>query len=82
MKFCCPLHGNSEGVRVASVDVRDLGDAGKELVVNIECVTCAEHLGTTVLLPYEPGIMEKYELPEIGSNIYNPLKNHLRKQGE
>jgi hypothetical protein len=43
-------------------------------------MTCEDHLGTTVSIPLET--MNDYELPEIGSNIYNPLMIELRKKAD
>jgi len=82
MKFSCPIHGNSDGVRIAAVSIRDLEGGLEELVVNLECLTCEDHLGSTVYLPLYGGVMEKYELPEFGSNIYNALKRALKKRSE
>ena len=74
-QFYCPLHGSHEGVRVSSLQLTE----DRILRVGLECMTCEDHLGTTVSIPLET--FTDYDLPEIGSNIYNPLMIELRKKG-
>ena len=74
-KFYCPLHGSTENVRVAEL----LLAPNRVLRVHLECLTCPDHLGTQVFLPLE--VLQDYDLPEIGSNIYHALRTELRKRG-
>ena len=74
-QFYCPLHGTTEGVRVCSLQLTP----DKILRVGLECMTCEDHLATTVSIPLE--VVTQYDLPEIGSNIYNPLMIALKKKG-
>ena len=60
--------------RIASVSVPE----DDMFQVYVECMTCPDHLGTVVTLPTV--VVDQYDIPEFGSNIYLPLATELNKR--
>jgi len=85
LKFLhCPICRNQ--ARVAEVELVKIDTTHPDepwsstVMVHIECMSCSDHIGSTVELPLE--VIGDYDLPEIGSNIYNPLKIELKKRSK
>ncbi len=68
--ICC-VPGRIVSVSVPEDDVVE---------VYIECMTCPDHLGTVVTLPTE--VVDQYDIPEFGSNIYLSLTSELNKRSD